>query len=133
MGLTDRLTGNSEAWRPADNPEHPNPLEIEVLEVEMGDGDYGPFPIVIGVDDSGDEWRVFGFGQVLQGRITKLAPEPGDRMGFRYMGEEPAKNFPGKMYKNYRVLIEKADPTKAGSPNWEEMQKAAEAAASEPF
>jgi hypothetical protein len=132
MGLADRLAGNSEAWRPADNDDHPNPVVGTVVEVTTGTGDYGDYPLIFVQDEDGNEWRVHCFGSVLQSRIAALKPEPGDEIGIKYLGEEPAKAFPGKNYKNFKVVLEK----KAGAadgPDWAAMAKAAEDEAEKPF
>jgi hypothetical protein len=136
MGIADRLGGNSAAWRPADNktnkPPHPNPLVGKVVEVTTGTGDYGPYPLLFVLDEKGDEWRVHGFGSVLQSRIAELKPAPGDEIGIKYLGEEPAKAFPGKTYKNFKIVLERASG-ETDQPDWAAMAKTAEAEANEPF
>jgi len=121
VSVTARMDGNSAAWRPADNPDHPNPLIGKVVEVEVGTGDFGEYPIVFVLDDKGDEWRVHGFGNVLKKRIATLQPVPGDEIGVKYLGEEPARNYPGKTYRNFKVVVEKGDGNMPETPDWTTM------------
>lgn len=110
MSIADRLNSEARSWRPIDTaeyPDHPNPLVGEVVEVETGDGDYGPFPILTLLDDDGNEWRWSVFGGVAQGRIQKLNPQVGDTLGVKYLGEKPSKNHANRTYHDWRIVLER--------------------------
>lgn len=133
MSLKDRLEGNSEAWRPDDETlGHPNPLTGWVTEVTTGTGDFGEYPLLFVLDDDKNEWRVHGFGTVLKSRIAELKPEPGDEIGIRFLGLVKSKGF-DTPYRNYKLVLEKAQGTKAAGPDWEAMAAAAKAEAEEQF
>jgi hypothetical protein len=137
--LSSRLNGNSEAWRPADNEDHPNPLVGEVVEVETGEGDYGAYPILTIVGEDGAEWRWSVFGGVAQKRVAQLGPMVGDKVGAKYLGEEPSRNYPNRTYRNWKVVLERnpanvataapapaaAEPPRAplppASPDWKSI------------
>lgn len=114
MSLADRVDSKSEAWRPKDTPEHPNPLIGKIVEVDEGDGDYGVYPILYVQTEDGSEWRWHVFGGVAQGRILKLRPAVGDQIAAKYLGEEDSKNYKGKTYSNWKIVLEKADGKAAG-------------------
>jgi hypothetical protein len=122
MPLADRLSGASEPWRPADNEDHPNPLIGTVVEIDEGDGDYGPYPILYIKDDDGNEWRWHVFGGVAQGRMIKLRPEVGDTIGARFLGTVPSKTKGYKPYANWKIALEKASGKAAGGPDWDAMK-----------
>lgn len=124
MPLADRLTGSSEPWRPADvkdYPDHPNPLVGKIVEIDEGDGDYGPYPILYIEDEAGNEWRWHVFGGVAQGRIIKLRPAVGDNIGVRFLGTVPSKTKGYKPYANWKIVLEKASGEAAG-PDWDAMK-----------
>lgn len=123
--MADRLSGESQAWRP-DLPQekHPNPLMAKVVDIEMGEGDYGAFPILYLLDDDGTEWRWHVFGEVAQRRIARLQPAVGDRLGVKLLGDKPSRKFAGKSYRDWRVVIERADG-KASAPDWAALAAAA--------
>lgn len=125
MGLRDRMDAPAaEAWRPAEPkefPGHPNPLVGEIVEVDEGEGDYGPYPILYIKEDNGNEWRWHVYGGVAQGRIIKLKPAVGDEIGVRYLGEEDSKNFKGKKYKNWKIVLDKKSGVATG-PDWDAMK-----------
>jgi hypothetical protein len=128
MGLSDRLSASSEAWRPADAkdyPDHPNPLVGSIVEIEQLEGDYGAYPLIHIIDDDTNEWRWSVFGGVAQKRIAALKPAVGDRIGVKYIGESPSKNFPGKNYRNWKIVVEKAEGGKPAEPDWAALEKAA--------
>jgi hypothetical protein len=128
MSLADRLDRPSEAWRPADPkefPGHPNPLIGTIVEIEEVEGDYGLYPLIHLRDDAGNEWRWSVFGGVAQGRIAKLEPKVGDKLGVKYLGDKPSRNFEGKKYRDWKIVLEPASGTVA-EPDWKAMAAAAE-------
>jgi hypothetical protein len=129
MGIDDRLSASSEAWRPADTkdyPDHPATLVGRIVEIEDLEGDYGAYPLIHVIDDDGNEWRWSVFGSVAQKRVAALKPAVGDRIGVKYLGEEPSKNYPGKSYRNWKIVVEKADGGTPVGPDWAALEKAAD-------
>lgn len=126
MSVGDRMNApTAEAWRPAepkDYPDHPNPLVGKVVEVDEGDGDYGPYPILYIQTESGDEWRWHVYGSVAQKRIIKLKPAVGDEIGVKYLGETPSKVKGYAPYKTWKIVLQKADGSTASGPNWDAMK-----------
>lgn len=128
MTMSDRLDRSSEAWRPADPkdfPDHPNPLTGTIVEIEEVEGDYGPYPLIHIRDDDGNEWRWSVFGGVAQGRVAKLRPNVGDRIGVKFLGDKPSRNYQGKTYRDWKIIVEPASG-QAPAPNWDAIAKAAE-------
>jgi hypothetical protein len=120
MSLRDRLV-DAEPWMPADpKKKHPQELIGTIIDIDEGDGDYGSYPILYIRDEAGNHWRWHVFGGVAQSRIVKLRPEIGDQIGARFIGEKPSKNFKGKNYRDWRIVVEKAGEKPAG-PNWDSM------------
>ncbi len=103
----------TESYRPDTDPTHPNPLTGTVIDTDEFVGDYGTSPVLSILDESGTKvWRLMCFGSVLANQVAKQRPEVGDSIGVKYLGEEDARNFPGKKYKNYRVVVKKANGNK---------------------
>lgn len=128
MSLSERLDRPSESWRPADPkdfPDHPQQLVGKIVEIEEIQGDYGMYPLLYIQDDDGNEWKWSVFGGVAQGRLAKLQPKVGDRIGVRYLGEKPSKNFQGKNYRDWKIIVEPASGETV-SPDWDAMAKTAE-------
>lgn len=117
MSLEDRLeSGLPSAWRPdQDDP----PLLIgTVIEIEIGQSDYGRYPIIVVRLDDGSEKTVHGFHSVLQNELMKSRPNIGERIGIKYLGDvetKPGSKF--KSYKGYRVKVERT----ADAFNWNQL------------
>lgn len=136
MPIDDRLSAESEAWRPADPkdfPDHPNPLIGTIVEIEELTGDYGDYQLLHVIDDNGREWRWSVFGGVAQKRVAQLKPAVGDHIGAKYLGEKPSRNYPGKTYRDWKVIVEKGDGTKPAGPDWSAIEKAADEADDDAF
>ena len=107
MSLEDRLEqGLPSAWRP--DQEDADLLIGEVVEIEVGESEYGRYPILIVRRDDGEEKAVHGFHSVLQSELLKHKPQVGEKVGIKYLGDVPTK--PGskfKSYKGYRVKVER--------------------------
>lgn len=126
LSMNDRLNIESEVWRPDLEPKHPNPVSGVIDDISTFEGEFGAVPVLGVIDDSGKEWRVFCFGSVLQNRVVETKPEVGDTIGIKYLGKEKSRNFSND-YRNYKVIVEKADK-KAAAPDWAALQAAAEKA-----
>jgi hypothetical protein len=122
VNLEDRLeSGLPSAWRPdQDDP----PLLIgKVIEVEVGQSDYGRYPIIVVRLDDGSEKAVHGFHSVLQNELQKTRPNIGERIGIKYLGDVETK--PGsryKSYKGYRVKVER----ESGAFDWAKLDQASD-------
>lgn len=107
MSLEDRLeSGLPSAWRP--DQEDADVLIGEVVEIEVGESDYGRYPIIVIRSEDGEEKAVHGFHSVLQNELMKHKPQVGEKVGIKYLGDVPTK--PGskfKSYKGYRVKVER--------------------------
>jgi hypothetical protein len=107
VSLEDRLEqGLPSAWRP--DQEDPDTLIGEVVEIEVGESEYGRYPILVVRKDDNEEKAVHGFHSVLQNELLKHKPQVGERVGIKYLGDVPTK--PGsrfKSYKGYRVKVQR--------------------------
>ena len=130
MSLEDRLeSGLPSAWRP--DQEDPPVIIGEVLEIQKGTSDYEPYPLVIVRKDDGEEKAVHGFHTVLKNELMRHRPQVGERIGIKYLGEQPTK--PGSKFKSfigYRVKMDRQavefDWNKIGQPEEEEAYAAIE-------
>lgn len=121
MSIKDRLV-DAEPWMPADpKKNHPQEIVGTIFDADEGDGDYGPYPILYIRDEDGNNWRWHVYGGVAQGRVIKLKPEIGDTIGARYLGEVDSKNYKGKKYRNWKIVVEKASGASSG-PDWDSMK-----------
>ena len=77
--LEERLDDIAEAWK----PEEGDKLVGTVQSVEMFDGKFGPYPLL--VIESGDsrEVAVHAFHTVLKSELSRKQPQPGDRIGLK--------------------------------------------------
>lgn len=104
MSLEERLeSGLPEAWRP--DKEDPDTLIGEVVAIEVGQSEYGKYPIIVLRGQSGKEKAIHGFHSVLQNELLKKRPQIGERVGFKFLGEIAGQG--GRSYKGYRVEVER--------------------------
>lgn len=117
--LTDRLDADyPPAWRPKPDEK----IVGTVLEVEMFDrGEYQPYPILT-LDTGQGNVAVHCFHTVLKNELAKKAPQPGDRLGIKYLGKSD------KGYESYRVVME---TSREAPVNWSKIGESAEAELSE--
>jgi hypothetical protein len=105
--LEDRLeSGLPSAWRP--DKEDPDILIGKVVSIEQGTSDYEPYPLIVIEQDDGEEKAVHGFHTVLKNELIRQKPQPGERIGIKYLGEQPTK--PGSKFKSfigYRVKVDR--------------------------
>lgn len=109
--LEERLeAGLPEAWRP--DKKDDDLLIGEVVDIDVGTSDYGPYPLIVIRQDSGEEKAVHAFHTVLANELTRARPQVGERIGIKYLGEQPTK--PGSKYKSfigYRVKVDRKATT----------------------
>ncbi len=107
MSLEARLeSGLPSAWRP--DQEDADVLIGEVIDIEVGQSDYGQYPILVIRCDDGEEKAVHGFHSVLVNELKKHRPNVGERVGIKYLGDvetKPGSKF--RSYKGYRVKVER--------------------------
>ena len=122
MSLEDRLeSGLPSAWRP--DQDDPPMLIGKVIEIEVGQSDYGRYPILVVRQDDGEEKAVHGFHSVLQNELLKARPNVGERIGIKYLGDvetKPGSKF--KSYKGYRVKVDR----ESGAFNWDKLDVASD-------
>lgn len=122
MSLEDRLeSGLPSAWRP--DQDDPDLLIGEVMEIEVGTSDYGRYPILVVKTEDGEK-AVHGFHSVLQNELAKAAPQVGERVGIKYLGDVDTK--PGSKYKSYKGYRVKVDRDKAATFDWNRIGQAEE-------
>lgn len=93
--LADELDADyPTAWKPKPGDK----LVGTVVDISEREGTYGPYPIVTVRTAEGEEFAVHAFHEVLSGELAKIAPKPGDELGFKYVGRHPERN-----YHQYRV------------------------------
>ena len=105
MGLLDRLNSDGAAgWR----PEPGDTLIGEIIDLSERTGDYEPYPIVtVQPEGGGDPVAVHAFHSVIKREVSKLKPNIGDKVGFKYLGEGTSKDGKTK-YQSYRVVLERS-------------------------
>ena len=112
--LEDRLDSAATGWKP--NPG--DRLVGTVIDVDSRDGDYGVYPIVTVQTDNGDEIAIHAFHTVLRREFAKRQPQPGERIGVKYLGKSD------KGYESYKIVWENVVP-----PDWSRIGVEAEAEA----
>lgn len=100
--MEEKLNGaDPEPWIPEDEGES---IFGEIEEVGTREGDYGEYPVVTILTDSGEVWTVAGFGTVLKGKLEGLTESDiGRKIGVKFVGEKQSKG--GKDYKDWRVVL----------------------------
>jgi hypothetical protein len=94
----------AEGWR----PEEGDTLIGTVTDVSIGRSNFGgSYPIVtVQPDDGTAEVAVHGFHAALRARFMELQPEPGERIGIKFVAKEAHKSAPGQTVAKYIVRIE---------------------------
>lgn len=111
MSLEDQLEPRyAEAWRPKDG----ETLVGELTSIGERDAGRGCYPVLTIRQDDGEELAAHCFHTVLAGELAKLAPEVGERLAIRYLGEVQKRDGGGR-YHSYRVAVDR-DP--AQSIDW---------------
>ena len=103
MSLEDRLEqGLPSAWRP--DQDDPATLVGQVISIDVGESDYGRYPIIVVRKEDGEEKTVHGFHSVLQSELMKKRPQIGEKVGLKFLGDVPGAT---RSYKGYRVEVER--------------------------
>lgn len=117
MNLEERLeSGNAEAWRP--DKEDADLLVGEIVDIDRGQSDYEPYPILTVRKEDGSEVAVHAFHTVLKNELIRQQPNIGERIGIKYLGEQKTK--PGSKFSSfigYRVKVDR----EAKAFNWGTM------------
>lgn len=122
MSLEERLEqGLPQAWRP--DQEDADLLIGEVVEIEVGESEYGRYPILIVRTADGDK-AVHGFHSVLQNELLKHKPQIGEKVGIKYLGDVPTK--PGSKYKSYKGYRVKVERDQVSAFDWNRIGAAEE-------
>jgi hypothetical protein len=81
----------------------------EIEEITQRESNYseGSDTFVTLITPNGDVVSVAIWGTVLKKKFAELAPKEGDKIGFRFLGEQVPKSG-GKPYKNWKVNIARA-------------------------
>lgn len=111
-------------YAPGWRPDEGELIVGKVVELGVGNGQWGQYPIVTIRDASTDEdVAVHGFHHSLRNRLLELKPRQGERIGIQYKGKRASKSHPGQMVAVYIVRIDGRDAedawgalTPAGEP-----------------
>lgn len=85
-------------WRP--NPG--DSITGEVVDVQVGGGEFGDYPIVAVVTEDGEKVLIHAFHSVLKNQLRKVKPMPGDTLTVTFIGKEPTKDGEREFH-NYSV------------------------------
>lgn len=99
--------GLAPAWRP--DKDDPAVLIGKIIEISQGTSEYEPYPLLVVQQDDGTEKAVHGFHTVLKNELIRQKPQPGERIGIKFLGEQATK--PGSKFKSfigYQVKIDRA-------------------------
>jgi hypothetical protein len=97
--LEDRLDHDyAPAWKPRPGEK----VVGRVLAIETIPGQYGAYPVVTLSTDDG-EVAIHAFHAVLKSELARQKPQPGDRLGCKYIGRDAEKG-----YEKYRLIVESA-------------------------
>ena len=117
MSLEDRLEqGNAPAWRP--DQTDADLLVGEIVDIDRGQSDYEPYPILTIRKEDGSEVAFHAFHTVAKNELLKHQPNVGERIGIKYLGE--VKTKPGSKFSSfigYRIKVDRA----AKEFNWATM------------
>jgi hypothetical protein len=103
-------------WRPDEG----DVLTGTVVELSVGAGQWGQYPIVVIRPEDGSDVAVHAFHHSLRNRLLELKPRKGERIGIQYKGKRPSKSKPGQSVAVYIVRIDGRDADSA----WENLQPA---------
>lgn len=109
--IEDRLESVAEAWKPAPGDK----LIGQIVDVDSRTTEYGTYPIIVVLTDSGDEIAVHGFHTVLKNELAKRQPNVGERIGVKYLGKQ-------EKYEGYKLVWQDVVP-----PDWNAIGVEAEA------
>jgi hypothetical protein len=105
IDLLDGITEDSgDAWMPADDEDSPEGIQGHVLSLTYIETDQkyggGEVPMLEIQEKDGHVWSVRAYHTVLRNQIEKNAPEVGDLVALKYLGEKENKKGDNS-YQNY--------------------------------
>lgn len=100
MDLEERLEAQTEAWM----PEAGDKIVGTIVELSELESQYGTYPLIIITTEEGREFAIHCFRTVLKNEVAKKRPAVGDRIGVKYFGQLPDKDFHG-----YKLVIERGE------------------------
>lgn len=97
------LDTNFEGWK----PEPGDKLLGTVLTVSTSDaGGFGAYPLLEIVSDDGEGIALHCFHAVLKTAVERWNPQPGERIGVKYVGKLEGRGaFEG--YEDYRMVVQR--------------------------
>jgi hypothetical protein len=105
LSLEDRLAEPlAEAWRPAPGES----LIGRVVAVDQRISSYDGvslYPVVTVRREDGTTAAFHGYHAVAKAELAKQAPRVGERIGIKYIGKRP-----GKQYEHYRIVVDRDGP-----------------------
>lgn len=117
------------SWGSKEEPlEAGDSLIGEVVEISRGESVFGPYPIVGVIDAEGGQWSWHAFHTVAKNELANQRPQPGDKIGVRYLGK--AHPDDPQSYVRFRVVVQRATGAH-GHPESIDWDKVSADAASE--
>lgn len=118
MDLDERLEAQTEAWM----PEPGDKIVGTVVELSELESQYGTYPLLVLATEDGREMAIHAFRTVLKNEVAKKRPQIGDKVGIKYFGQLPDKDFHG-----YKLVIERGEGTPAPEIDFDAIAQQAEA------
>jgi hypothetical protein len=108
--------GYPQSWRPEkDDGDSPNPLIGTFVEMTSATTAYGPCWVMVVELDDKTRRSVWLIHTVLRNELSRVRPEPGERIGVKYLGKQ-GEGATG--YIGYRV---KVDRPQGKAFDWDKM------------
>jgi len=98
--LEQQLDQETQPWmaEPGDK------LVGRIVEIGEMESDYGTYPLIIVATETGEEKAFHAFRTVAKQEIARQKPSVGDRIGIKYLGRMPDKNYDG-----YKIRVVRSD------------------------
>jgi hypothetical protein len=118
--LADRVDSNPTGWR----PDPGDKIVGTIVDIDERESNYGSgvYPVVVVADDDGNEVAVHAFHTVLKKEIARQRPTVGDQIAIKYHGIREGQN-----YEFYRVVVVHSDPVAKAEPDWDAIERDAQA------
>jgi len=114
MSLEDQLdTEPAKGWKPIAGDK----IVGTIVGIDERISTYGGTYPVVELETDAGRVAVHAFHTVLKKELAKLRPVAGDKLGIKYLGRDAKSGN----YENYRVVLERADPSTAPAPDWDAM------------
>lgn len=111
--IADRVDSFPEPWKPNVGDK----LVGEVTEVGTRLSEYGDYPLVGVMTESGDELVFHAFHTVAKNELARQRPKVGDQIAVKYFGRDDDRG-----YERYRVLVIHPHTAREGAgPDWDAM------------